>query len=81
MSVTTNHLNHSSWECKYHMVFTPKYRKKALFGVIRKELKVLFHRLAQQKECVIENGKLMPDHVHMLIQIPPKHSVAMSWAS
>ena len=71
-----NHLNHSSWECKYHIVFTPKYRKKNLFGIIRKELKDVFHRLARQKECVIEEDYVMPDHVHMLISIPPKHSVS-----
>jgi len=46
----TNHLNHSPWECKYHLVFTPKYRKKSLFGLIRKDLKSVFHRLAVQKE-------------------------------
>jgi putative transposase len=58
------------------VVFTPKYRKKALYGIIRKELKDVFHRLARQKECVIEEGHLMPDHIHMLISIPPKHSVS-----
>jgi len=72
----TNHLNHSTWECKYHVVFTPKYRKKALFGLIRKDLKDVFHRLAKQKECQIEEGYLMVDHVHMLVSIPPKHSVS-----
>jgi len=72
----SNHLNHCTWECKYHIVFTPKYRKKAVFGRIRKELKDVFHRLALQKECKIEEGYLMPDHVHMLISIPPKHSVS-----
>ena len=76
MSTTHNHLNHSTWECKYHVVFTPKYRKKMLYGLIRKDLQAVFHRLAKQKECVIEEGFLMPDHVHMLISIPPKHSVA-----
>jgi len=58
------------------VVFTPKYRRKALFGMVRKELKEVFHRLATQKECEIADGHLMPDHVHMLIRIPPKHSVA-----
>lgn len=72
----TNHLNHSTWECKYHVVFTPKYRKKSLFGLIRKDLKDVLHRLAKQKECQIEEGYLMPDHVHMLISIPPKYSVS-----
>lgn len=76
MERITNHLNHSTWECQYHIVFTPKYRKKALYGLLRKELKEVFHRLARQKECVIDAGHLMPDHVHMLISIPPKHSVA-----
>ena len=74
-SQTTNHLNHSTWECKYHVVFTPKYRKKTLFGRIRRDLKDVFHRLARQKGCVIEEGHLMSDHVHMLISIPPKESV------
>ena len=76
MSNVSNHLNHSTWECKYHVVFTPKYRKKELYGFLRKELKDVFHRLAKQKECSIEEGYLMPDHVHMLISIPPKHSVS-----
>ena len=72
----TNHLNHSTWECKYHLVFTPKYRKKLLFSQIRKDLKSVFHRLAAQKECKIEEGHLLIDHVHMLLSIPPKHSVS-----
>ncbi len=71
-----NSLNHCTWECKYHVVFTPKYRKKTIFGFIRKELKEVFHRLAGQKECKIEEGYLMQDHVHMLISIPPKHSIS-----
>ena len=69
-------LNHSVWECKYHVVFIPKYRKKRSYGKLRKELGEVFRRLARQKECEIEEGHLMPDHVHMLISIPPKYSVA-----
>ena len=76
MSQDHNHLNHSTWECKYHVVFTPKYRKKALFGQIRRHLGTVFRELAQRKECKIEEGHLIPDHVHMLISIPPKYSVA-----
>jgi putative transposase len=53
MTEATNHLNHSTWECKFHVVFTPKYRKKELYGVIRKELREVFHRLAAQRECKI----------------------------
>ena len=71
-----DHLNHSTWECKYHVVFTPKYRRKSLFGLIRKELKDVFHRLAAPKGCKIEEGHLMSDHVHMMMSIPPKHAVA-----
>jgi len=69
-------ISHTRWECKYHIVFIPKYRKKAIFGQIRKELGELFQRLAKQKECMIEEGHLMPDHVHMMISIPPKYAVS-----
>ena len=71
-----NHLNHATWECKYHVVFTPKYRKKLLFGKIKRHLGQVFHDLARRKECRIEEGHLMPNYVHMLISIPPKYSVA-----
>jgi putative transposase len=69
-------LSHTRWECKYHIVFIPKYRKKAIFGQIRKELGEVFRRLARQKESEIEEGHLMPDHVHMMISIPPKYAVS-----
>jgi putative transposase len=69
-------LKHSRWECKYHVVFIPKYRKKAIYGEIRKELGAIFHELAKRKESKIEEGHLMRDHVHILVSIPPKHSVA-----
>ena len=69
-------LNHSRWECKYHVVFIPKYRKKSIFGRIRSELGEIFRRLAEQKESRIEEGHLMPDHVHMMISIPPKYAVS-----
>ena len=71
-----NSLNHTRWECKYHIVFIPKYRRKALFGQIRRELAEVFHRLAGQKECLIEEGHMMPDHVHIMISVPPKHAVS-----
>lgn len=69
-------LNHTRWECKYHIVFIPKYRRKTLFGQIRRELGEVFHSLARQKESQIEEGHLMPDHVHLMISIPPKYAVA-----
>ena len=68
--------SHTKWDCKYHIVFIPKYRKKSIYGQLRTDLKDVFHRLAGQKECVIEEGHLMRDHVHMLLSIPPKHSVS-----
>ncbi len=71
-----NSLNHTRWECKYHIVFIPKYRKKVIFGEIRRELGEVFHNLARQRECLIEEGHLKPDHVHMMISIPPKYAVA-----
>ena len=69
-------LSHSKWECKYHVVFIPKYRRKALYGQLRSHLGEVFHRLAGQKESRIEEGHLMVDHVHMLISIPPKYAVS-----
>jgi putative transposase len=69
-------LAHSKWVCKYHIVFIPKYRRKALFGELRRHLGEVFKDLARQKECTIEEGHLRPDHVHLLISIPPKHSVS-----
>ena len=69
-------LQHSEWECKYHVIFIPKYRRKVLYGQIRGELGDVFRRLARQKESEIEAGHLMVDHVHMMISIPPKYAVA-----
>jgi putative transposase len=69
-------LSHTRWECKYHIVFIPKYRKKIIFGQIKKELGEVFHRLARQKESLIEEGHMMADHVHMMISIPPKYAVS-----
>ena len=69
-------LSHTKWECKYHVVFIPKYRKKALFSELRRYLGPVFRRLAEQRESRIEEGHLMPDHVHMMISIPPKYAVS-----
>ena len=76
MSDTYQSLSHSRWNCKYHVVFVPKRRRKALFGQIRKALGPIFHELARQKECRILEGHVMPDHVHICIEIPPKYAVA-----
>jgi REP-associated tyrosine transposase len=76
MSGTMKSLAHSRWDCKYHVVFIPKYRRKAIYGELRKMLGEIFHDLARQKECRILEGHLLADHVHMCIEIPPKHAVA-----
>ena len=69
-------LRHPTWECKYHVVFIPKCRRKVLYGQLRRELGGIFRDLAEQKESRIEEGHLMKDHVHMLISVRPKYSVA-----
>ncbi len=69
-------LSHTKWECKFHVVFLPKCRRKVLYGALRSHLGSVFRTLAEQKECRVEEGHLMPDHVHMMISIPPKWSVA-----
>ena len=69
-------LNHTKWECKYHVVFIPKCRRRTLYVQLRKNLGEVFRTMANQKECKIEEGHLMSDHVHMLISIPPKYAVS-----
>ncbi len=76
MSDVYQSLAHSKWDCKYHVVFVPKRRRKAIFGNIRRQQGPVFHALAKQKECQIVEGHRMPDHVQMCIAIPPKHPVA-----
>ena len=69
-------LSHTKWECKYHVVFIPKFRRKVLYGQLRQDLGEVFRELARQKESQIEEGHLQADHVHMLLSIPPKYAVA-----
>ncbi len=69
-------LSHSKWECKYHITWIPKYRKKTIYGKLRQHLGEVIRELAKQKESQVLEGHLMPDHVHMLIAIPPKYAVA-----
>lgn len=69
-------LAHAKWECKYHVVWIPKYRRKALYAELRKHLGPVLRELAQQRECTVEEGHLQLDHVHMLLSIPPKYAVA-----
>lgn len=69
-------LSHTKWDCKYHVVFIPKCRRKTLYGQLRVHLGEVFRALAQQRESRIEEGHLMADHVHMMIAIPPKYAVS-----
>jgi putative transposase len=69
-------LSHSKWECKYHVVFIPKCRRRTLYEQLRRHLGEVFRKLAEQRESRIEEGHLMQDHVHMLISIPPKYAVS-----
>ena len=73
---TFESLNHSVWQCKYHVVFIPKCRRKTLYAELRQYLGEVFRKLALRKESRIEEGHLLSDHVHMLIAIPPKYAVA-----
>ena len=69
-------LKHTVWDCKYHVVWIPKYRRKVVYKDLRRELGEVFRELAKQKESTVEEGHLQADHLHMLISIPPKYSVA-----
>lgn len=69
-------LSHTKWDCKYHVVFIPKRRKKVIYGQIRRMLGDIFHELASHKEVEIVEGHLRPDHVHMCLRVPPKYAVS-----
>jgi putative transposase len=75
-STTYESLSHSKWECKYHIVFIPKCRKKVLYGKVRNFLGKVFHELVEQKDCKIIKENMVQDRVHVLISIPPKYSIA-----
>ena len=68
---------HVKWECKYHVVILPKYRKKAMYGRLRGKIGKIFRELCRQREIELVEGKAMPDHVHMLVSVPPRYSIAM----
>ena len=69
-------LSHTKWDCKYHVVFVPKRRRKVMYGKVRERLGEVFRQLAGQKESKVLEGHLLPDHVHMLLAIPPKYAVS-----
>ena len=68
---------HVKWECKYHVVILPKYRRKSLYGSLRRQVGGIFQQLCRQKQIELVEGKAMPDHVHMLLSVPPRYSIAM----
>ena len=76
MANQANSLSHTKWMCKYHIVFTPKYRRKVIYNQYRESLGEIFRNLCRYKGVEIIEGHLMPDHVHMLVSIPPKISVS-----
>ena len=76
MAQKSHSLSHTKWHCKYHIVFTPKYRRKVIYNQYRSSLGEIFHRLCSYKGVEIIEGHLMPDHVHMLVSIPPRISVS-----
>ena len=76
MTTSVGSLCHSAWECKYHIVWIPKYRRKVLYGKVRQHLGEIIRELARQRESVILEGHLCPDHVHVYISIPPKYAVS-----
>ena len=73
---TMSSLSHTKWNCKYHIVFTPKYRRMEIYGKIRKDIGVILRRLCEQKGIEIIEAELCPNHIHMLVSIPPKYSVS-----
>lgn len=69
-------LSHTAWDCKYHVVFIPKFRRRTLYGQLQQHPGEVFRKLAAQRECRVEEGHLMPEHVHMMLSIPPKYAVS-----
>ena len=76
MANKSDSLAHTKWMCKYHIVFSPKYRRKVIYNQIRKDVGEIIRTLCQYKGVEIHEGHLMPDHVHLLVSIPPKYSVS-----
>ena len=76
MSNIRDSLSHTKWLCKYHIVFTPKYRRKAIYGQYKESIGQILRQLCNYKGVEIVEGHLMPDHIHMLVSIPPKYSVS-----
>ena len=76
MNDNVNSLSHSKWNCKYHIVFAPKYRRRVIYGQIKQDIGKILRQLCVFKDVKIIQGEMCPDHVHMLVEIPPKMSIA-----
>ena len=76
MNITNNSLAHTTWNCKYHVVFAPKYRRKVIYGQLRREIGAILRELCAWKGINIIEAEMCPDHIHMLIEIPPKYSIS-----
>ena len=76
MKLDTSSLAHSKWNCKYHVVFAPKYRRQAIYGKIKGDIGIMLRKLCEYKEVEIIEAEACKDHIHMLLSIPPKYSVA-----
>ena len=76
MKIDTNSLSHTTWNCKYHIVFAPKYRRQIIYGKIKKDIGDIIRKLCEWKGVEVLNAEACPDHVHMLIEIPPKYGIS-----
>ena len=77
MKLATNSLAHTQWECKYHIVFAPKYRRQIIYGKIRQDIGQMIRKLCEYKGVEIIEAEACKDHIHMLISMPPKYSVSL----
>ena len=76
MKLDTDSLAHTKWNCKYHLVFAPKYRRQVIYGKIKKEIGIMLRKLCEYKQVEIIEAEACSDHIHMLVSIPPKYSVS-----
>lgn len=76
MKIDTDSLSHTKYNCKYHIVFAPKYRRQIIYGKIKKDIGIMLRKLCQYKGVEIIEAEACPDHIHMLISVPPKYSIA-----
>ena len=79
MKIDTNSLSHMTWNCKYHIVFAPKYRRQIIYGKIKKDIGDIIRKLCEWKGVEIIEAEACPDHIHMLVSIPPKKVYQVLW--